>query len=263
MADIQIKDIPVVILAGGKGTRLAEVTHEIPKPMVSIGSEPILMHIMRRYAAFGFRNFIIAAGHLSHIIKDYYLNLPKYTADLIIANNSQAVFTNSAIADWNIKVVETGSESLTGRRIQRIAHYIDQPHFCLTYGDGLADVDFNAEWKFHLEHGKLGTICATHPTARFGNLEIDEKGEVLSFKEKAPLVHDYINGGFFIFKSAFLKRLDPAINEPLESTPLQKLAEEGQLRAFRHEGFWQCMDTVRDRDILNEYWESGAAPWTK
>jgi glucose-1-phosphate cytidylyltransferase len=259
---IHPRDVPVVILAGGRGTRLMEETQVIPKPMVTVGGKPILLHIMRYYAAFGFRRFIVCLGYKGHIIKDYFLNLDKHTANLVVRRGSNRyVFEASGTRDWEISLVETGEHSLTGTRLQLAGDYIRSPHFCLTYGDGLCDVDLGAELAFHLRHGCTGTVCAVHPPSRFGKLELADGDLVTSFREKDHLIHDYINGGFFIFRSEFLNRLTPGENQSLESQPLEKLAQDGELRAFKHEGFWQCMDTLRDRETLEKIYDSGKAPW--
>jgi glucose-1-phosphate cytidylyltransferase len=189
-----LADVPVVILAGGRGTRLSEVTHEIPKPMVPIGEYPMLLHIMRYYASFGHRKFIVCLGYLGNVIKDYYLNIDRNTASLTLSA-SRPSFSHSVIADWHIELVETGAETLTGTRLARVASLLKSPHFCLTYGDGVTDIPLDKEWEYHLSHGKIGTVGAVHPPARFGNLELTAQGGVTSFIEKAPLRHDFINGG--------------------------------------------------------------------
>ncbi|NCC60180.1 MAG: glucose-1-phosphate cytidylyltransferase [Verrucomicrobiae bacterium] len=261
---INVADVPVVILAGGRGTRLMEETHVIPKPMVTIGGQPILLHIMQYYSSFGFRKFIICLGYKGHIIKEYFLDMPKHTADLFICGPSkQCEYIPSEMSEWQLHLVETGAHSLTATRLRVAARLIQEPHFCLTYGDGLSDVDLDAELLFHLHHGKLGTVAAVHPPSRFGRLDIHVDGQVMAFKEKESLDHDYINGGFFIFKHEFLKRLSPVEDQSLESQPLTRLAEDGQLCAFKHEHFWKCMDTIRDRNMLEDFFKSGNAPWTR
>ncbi len=254
-------DIPVVILAGGRGTRLMEETSVVPKPMVTIGGKPILWHIMKCYADHGFRRFIVCLGYKGYVIKEYFLDLLKHTSSLKInASTGEAKYLTEPIADWEISLIETGEHSLTGSRLRAVREQIDTPHFCLTYGDGLADIPLDKELEFHLAHGKVGTVAAVHPPSRFGTLQVDAEGQVLSFQEKEPLHHDYINGGFFIFKREFPDRL-PAENHSLESEPLTMLAREGQLCAFEHHGFWQCMDTLRDRETLEKIFESGKVPW--
>ena len=255
-------EIPVVILAGGRGTRLSEMTREIPKPMVPIGDYPVLLHIMRYYGSYGHRKFVICLGYLGRIIKDYFLEIERNTASLSL-HSGVARYTSSLVADWEIHLVETGAETLTGTRLSRVRDYIDSDHFCLTYGDGVTDVPLDRELEFHLKHGRIGTVAAVHPPARFGNLDIGENSVVRSFAEKQPLQHDYINGGYFIFGRQFLDYVHSHENESLEGRSLTTLAQEGQLAAYRHSGFWQCMDTLRDVDILRELYERGRAPWNR
>lgn len=255
-------EIPVVILAGGRGTRLSEVTHEIPKPMVPIGEFPMLLHIMRYYSAFGHRKFVVCLGYLGSVIKDYFLNFDRNTASLTFTG-SRPSFSKSMIADWHVELVETGAETLTGTRLARAAAHLNAPHFCLTYGDGVTDLPLDRELEFHLAHGRIGTVAAVHPPARFGNLELTTEGRVTSFVEKAPLRHDFINGGYFMFRREFLDYLDAVQNESLETRPLEQLAQKGELQAFRHSGFWQCMDTLRDVETLRALHEKGKAPWIK
>lgn len=259
---INIADIPVVILAGGRGTRLMEETQVIPKPMVNIGGKPILWHIMKSYSHYGFRKFIVCLGYKGFVIKDYFLDLLKHTSSLKINTRAGShEYLSESVSDWEISLVETGEHSLTGTRLRLVTDYIDAPHFCLTYGDGLADIPLDREWEYHLGHGKIGTVAAVHPPSRFGTLELNPENQVLSFQEKEPLQHDFINGGYFIFKREFLDRLSATENQSLESEPLTRLARDGQLRAYRHEGFWQCMDTIRDRENLEKIYEGGNAPW--
>ena len=255
-------DIPVVILAGGRGTRLSEMTHEIPKPMVPIGEYPMLLHIMRYYSFYGHRKFVICLGYLGRLIKDYFLEIERNTSSISM-HAGQARYTNSLVSDWEVHLVETGADTLTGTRLSRVRDYITSEHFCLTYGDGVTDLPLDKEMEFHLSHGRIGTVAAVHPPARFGNLDIGENSEVRAFVEKQPLKHDYINGGFFIFRRQFLDYLHSNENESLEAVSLITLAREGQLSAFRHSGFWQCMDTLRDVDVLRELYERGQAPWIK
>ena len=254
-------EIPVVILAGGRGTRLMEETTVVPKPMVTVGGKPILWHIMQCYARYGFRHFIVCLGYKGYVIKEYFLDLLKHTSSLKInASAGTTEYLTESIADWDIALIETGEHSLTGTRLRAVKEHIEAPHFCLTYGDGVANIPLDKELAFHLAHERIGTVAAVHPPSRFGTLELNGDGQVLSFQEKEPLHHDYINGGFFIFKREFLDRL-PAGNHSLESEPLTQLARDGQLCAYRHQGFWQCMDTMRDREMLEKIYESGQAPW--
>jgi len=245
---IQPADIPVVILAGGRGARLMEETVSIPKPMTLIGNKPILLHIMQYYRSFGFRQFFVLLGYKGHAIKEYFLNIHKYVADVRIKGAQMSYEYDSAtLMDMDINLVETGEHSLT---------------FCLTYGDGLSDIDLKAELDFHLRHGRLCTMAAVHPPARFGVLKLARTGRAL-FEEKGRARHDYINGGFMIFRREFLRRLPASGNYSLEGEPLTRLGGDGQLYCYRHEGYWQCMDTMRDRETLEETYLSGQAPWTR
>jgi glucose-1-phosphate cytidylyltransferase len=263
-ADVKTADIPVVILAGGRGTRLMEETQVIPKPMVTIGGKPILWHLMMTYSHFGFRKFIVCLGYKGYVIKDYFLNVLKHTSSVTVKSRTgEFTYDAEKAPDWELSLVETGENSLTGTRLKLVADRIDAPHFCLTYGDGLCDIDLHKELAFHLGHNKLGTIAAVHPPSRFGTLEIDAAATVKSFQEKEPLHHDFINGGYFMFRRGFLDRLPAHENYSLESAPLTQLARDGQLAAYKHEGFWQCMDTLRDRETLEKIYESGKAPWAR
>lgn len=261
---IKPEDIPVVILAGGRGTRLMEETQVIPKPMVLIGGKPILWHIMSLYGRYGFKKFVLCLGYKGYVIKEYFLNLLKHTSSLVIdGKTGHHEYRPETIADWEISLVETGEHTLTGSRVKAVESYIAAPHFCLTYGDGLSDIPLDAELQFHVGHGKVGTVAAVHPPSRFGTLGIEDDIRVATFQEKEPLHHDYINGGFFIFKREFLGRLPAGDNYSLESEPLTQLAQDGELCAYKHRGFWQCMDTMRDRENLEKIYESGKAPWVK
>lgn len=260
---VRSRDIPVVILAGGRGTRLMEETQSIPKPMTLIGDKPILYHIMQYYRAYGFRRFLVLLGYKGHIIKDYFLNLHKYTADLHISSKGgTAQYSGGELPDMDIELIETGEHSLTGSRLRIAASHLSGSHFCLTYGDGLSNIDLSAELAFHKGHQGLCTMAAVHPPARFGVLRIDNGGRTL-FEEKGRSEHDYINGGFMMFRREFLKRLPAEGNYSLEREPLTSLADDGQLYCFKHEGYWQCMDTMRDRQTLEEMYLSGRAPWVK
>lgn len=256
-------EIPVVILAGGRGTRLMEETQVIPKPMVTVGGKPILLHIMKFYGSYGFRKFIVCLGYKGYVIKDYFLNLRKHTSSVVISGSAEPRYEVESALDWDICLVETGEHSLTGTRLQKVSGYIDAPHFCLTYGDGLSDVALDEELRFHLGHGRLGTMAAVHPPSRFGKLDIIDGTTVAAFREKEHLNHDYINGGYMMFRREFLDRLSPDENQSLESKPLTQLAADGQLQAFKHEGFWMCMDTIRDRETIESVFDSGHAPWVR
>lgn len=261
---IRPEDVPVVILAGGRGTRLMEETQLLPKPMVTIGGKPVLFHIMRYYASFGFSRFVVCLGYKGHLIKDFFLDLDRHTASLVIDGRSgRHQYDRAVHQNWRVALVETGEHSLTGTRIRLAGSFIDAPHFCVTYGDGLCDIDLAGELEFHLAHGRTGTVAAVHPPSRFGKLDIGAGGRVVAFREKEHLSHDYINGGFFIFRREFLARISPDENQSLESEPLARLAADGELQACKHEGFWQCMDTLRDRETLERIHDSGHAPWVR
>ncbi|HOE00389.1 MAG TPA: sugar phosphate nucleotidyltransferase [Kiritimatiellia bacterium] len=258
---MQNKDIPVMILAGGRGTRLMEETRDIPKPMVTIGGKPILLHLMQYYSRFGFRKFIICLGYKGDVIKEYFLHVRERTATVRLHAGGRVEYESGIATDWDIILAETGEHSLTATRILRAADYVDAPLFALTYGDGLSDIDLNAELAFHRAHGKIGTMAAVHPPSRFGMMELAPDGKVRVFREKEKLHNDYINGGFFLLQKEFLARLPSQENVSLEAAPLTDLAAAGELYAYRHEGFWGCMDTMRDRENLEKIYESGSAPW--
>ena len=249
----------VIILAGGLGTRLSEYTELIPKPMVSIGSNPILWHIMKHYSSFGHKDFFIALGYKSEIIKEYFFNYKILNSDFSI-NLKTGKVTNekSENVDWNVNLIDTGQNSLTGERVRRLKNYIGNETCLLTYGDGLSDINISKLIEFHKDHRKLVTVSAVRPPARFGQLEI--KGNLVeSFKEKPQINEGWINGGFFIIEPKFFDYIEND-NTSLEKEPLEKVASEGELMAYKHEGFWQCVDTKRDYEFLQTLWEKGA-PW--
>lgn len=250
----------VILLAGGFGTRLSEYTEAIPKPMVTIGGRPILWHIMRTYARFGHKEFYLALGYRAEIIKEYFLHYRSLNADFSVDLATGVVTPHQADdTDWRVSLVDTGLDSMTGGRVKRLQRFIGNETFMLTYGDGLADIDLERLAAFHRSHGKLVTVTAVHPGARFGELEI-AGDRVDSFHEKPQTKQDWINGGYFVFEPGFFDLIagDASI---LEREPLEQAAKMGQLMAFRHNGFWQCMDTKRDRDLLENLWQSGEAPW--
>lgn len=252
----------VILLAGGFGTRLSEYTDLIPKPMVTIGGRPILWHIMKTYAAFGHKDFYVALGYKADVVKEYFLNYRALNSDFTVDLGSGTVTPHQAdTVDWRVTLVDTGANSMTGGRVRRMKAFIGGETCMLTYGDGVADVDIDALLKFHRSHGKLVTVTAVRPTARFGELDMD--GDVVTaFNEKPQLHEGWINGGYFVVEPAFFDLIggDDTI---LERDPLERAAAMGELRAWRHEGYWQCMDTKRDRDALEELWSSGKAPWRK
>lgn len=249
----------VIILAGGLGTRLSEETQIRPKPMVEIGGRPILWHIMNIYAAHGFRDFVIACGYRGEVIKRYYHDYFIHHSDLLVnLRDGSHECTSSSTPDWQVRMVDTGIATLTGGRLQRLRKVIGQERFMVTYGDGVSDIDLTALVAFHRSHGKLATVTAVTPPARFGALVL-EGDRVTKFVEK-PLTESLINGGFFIFEpSAFEYFGDD--HTALELEPLDRLARERQLMAFRHPGFWMAMDTLRDKQRLEELWSKGQAPW--
>ena len=250
----------VLILAGGFGTRLTEYTDVIPKPMVTVGGKPILWHIMRRYASYGHKDFYIALGYKAEVVKEYFLNISATNSDFSLDLSTGEIEThNTDGLDWKVTLVDTGQNSMTGGRVKRMQHYIGDEPFMLTYGDGVADIDIDALVDYHHDHGKMVTITAVRPAARFGELEMDG-GCVKSFKEKPQVARGWINGGFFVCQPDFFSLIqnDATI---LERDPLENAALQKQLMAYKHEGFWQCMDTKRDKDLLEELWKNNSAPW--
>jgi glucose-1-phosphate cytidylyltransferase len=251
--------IPVVILAGGMGTRIREETAVRPKPMVEIGGRPILWHIMKIYDHYGYRRFAIPVGYKGHMIKEYFLGYRDRYADFTVDLTHGAVDRHADASEpWTVTVVETGAATATGGRIKRLAPFLDG-RFMVTYGDGVANVDIEKLMKFHGHHGRLATVTAVRPPARFGALEMHED-TVTAFSEKAQAAAGWINGGFFVFERAALDYID-GDETALEHEPLERLAAEGELMAYRHPGFWEPMDTQRDLDNLNRQWTSGEAPW--
>lgn len=252
----------VIILAGGFGTRLAEYTDVIPKPMVPVGGKPILWHIMRTYAHFGHKDFYVALGYKAEIVKEYFLNYRALNSDFTVDLASGKVSPLQVDSvDWQVTLVNTGDASMTGGRVKRMRPFIGNETCMLTYGDGLADIDLDALVAFHRGHGKMVTVSAVRPSARFGELELDQE-RVVSFQEKPQLHEGWINGGYFIIEPEFFDLISND-HTVLEREPLEHAAAIGQLRAWRHEGYWQCMDTKRDCDALEELWNTGRAPWKK
>ncbi|MDA9909890.1 glucose-1-phosphate cytidylyltransferase [Gammaproteobacteria bacterium] len=250
----------VIILAGGFGTRLSEYTESIPKPMVKIGGRPILWHIMNRYSKYGFNDFYLALGYKAELVKEYFLHYRSLNSDFTI-NLADGQLTSHQIDDleWNVTLVNTGLDSMTGGRVLRMQPFINDEPFLLTYGDGVSDIDITELLAFHKSHGKLVTVSAVHPSARFGELEIEGQ-QVNSFKEKPQTNSGWINGGYFVMEPAFFDLIEND-STVLEQSPLEKAAALGQLMAYKHEGFWQCMDTKRDKDMLESLLETGKAPW--
>lgn len=253
----------VIILAGGFGTRLSEYTEDIPKPMVAIGGKPILLHLMEYYASYGHEDFFIALGYKAEKIKDYFLRYNSLNSDFSIDFSTGEVSPfNKQSLSWTVNLIDTGLNSMTGGRVKRLQEYIGNETCMLTYGDGLSDIDLNRLLNFHKNHGKLVTVSAVRPSARFGELDIDKNGIVSSFKEKPQTEQGWINGGFFIIEPRFFEYIEND-NTVLENEPLTRVANEGELVSFKHEGFWQCMDTKRDRDYLENLEKNERPPWKK
>lgn len=251
----------VVILAGGFGTRLSEYTETIPKPMVTIGSQPILWHIMSHFARFGHRDFILALGYKSEMVRDYFTNFQRLNSDLTVNLRSGEISViENEVPDWNVTMIDTGLNTQTGGRLRRLSAIIGEEDFFLTYGDGVSDVNLDQLLILHRSTSAEVTITAVRPTARFGELEIDGDA-VLKFSEKPRGSKGWINGGFFVMSPTFLHRI-ASDDTVLEKEPLEAVTAAGRISAFQHEGFWQCMDTKRDRDLLQTLWESGNPPWT-
>ncbi len=249
-----------VILAGGFGTRLMEETETRPKPMVEIGGRPILWHIMKIYAAFGIKEFIIPLGYKGHLIKQYFSDYHRLASDITIDLAEDITIMHRRSAEpWKVTLVDTGLETMTGGRIRRLRDHLSETEpFCLTYGDGVATIDLKSLAAFHQSHGKMATVTAVRPPSRFGALEIDD-GQVRQFQEK-PIGEIWINGGFFILSRKVLDLID-GDDTVFEAQPLERLAAMGELMAHKHEGFWQSMDTLRDKRLLEELWAKGRAPW--
>jgi glucose-1-phosphate cytidylyltransferase len=250
-----------VILAGGRGTRLAEETALRPKPMVEIGGWPILWHIMKIYEAHGVNDFVVCLGYKGWMIKEYFLNYRRHSSDIQVdLGTGRVEVLRPAAEPWRVTLVDTGEDTMTGGRLKRIApHLAGEDAFCMTYGDGVADVDIRAEIAFHRAHGRMATVTAVTPPGRFGALDRDGD-QVNAFIEKPPGDGGTINGGFFVLHPRALDRIEGDATV-WEQEPLQSLARDGELRAFDHRGFWQPMDTLRDRDQLERLWAGGAAPW--
>ena len=250
-----------VILAGGFGTRLSEYTDRIPKPMVKIGELPILMHIINFYRCFNHNEFIIATGYKSEMINDYFEVMLRSKDQEYNFMKSKTIPLSQSKNNLIVKTIFSGIDSMTGGRLLPIKDFIDEDNFMLTYGDGLSNVNISELIDFHKKHNKIATITAVHPKARFGVLNLEGE-KVTDFQEKRQLNQGWINGGFFIFKKKIFDYIDNQFTV-LEKEPLEKLAKEEQLMAFKHSGFWQCMDTKRDREFLQEIWDSGSPPWNE
>ncbi|MDX1486365.1 MAG: glucose-1-phosphate cytidylyltransferase [Alphaproteobacteria bacterium] len=255
-------DLDVMILCGGLGTRLREETEFKPKPMVEIGGRPILWHIMKHYHGFGVRNFILCLGYKGDVIRDYFLNYRRRNSDFAVDFSDGTIeeLSNGFDEDWRVVLAETGTDSLTGTRIRKALKYVRGNRFLATYGDGVCDVDINALIHHHESKGRAATVTAVHPSSRYGELAISN-GAVKTFREKPQVTDGWINGGFFVFERHAFDRLAEDENAGLEQGVLEYLAEDEQLAVYQHPGFWQCMDTYREMQLLNEIWQKGTAPW--
>jgi len=255
--------IPVVILCGGRGTRLKEETDFKPKPMIKIGGRPILWHIMKSYASYGFKDFILCLGYKGEMIKEYFLNYEAMNNDFTVSlgrKDAIEFHNNHLEKDWRITLVDTGQNTQTGARIKKIEEYVNSSLFMVTYGDGLADINIKDLLAFHSRENRMGTVTGVRPSSRFGELIVEEN-KVMEFSEKPRTAKGFINGGFFVFNKDFFKYLSVEEDYSLEKKSLEQLAKDGQLSIFVHKGFWQCMDTQRELDLLNELWAQDKAPW--
>jgi len=252
----------VLILAGGFGTRLSEYTENIPKPMVKIGGKPIIWHIMQHYSKYNHFEFNIALGYKGEVIKEFFLNYKALNSDFQINfKNGEILYHSNSIDNWNVNLIDTGLQTMTGGRVKRFKPYLNNETFMLTYGDGLSNVNLDELLSFHKSHKKLVTMTAVRPGARFGELELNGEN-VISFKEKPQLQAGWINGGFFVIEPEFLEYIE-GDEIMLERQPLEIASKLGQLKAFKHEGFWHCMDTKRDKDRLEKMWLEGNPEWRK
>ncbi|AQR65315.1 glucose-1-phosphate cytidylyltransferase [Aquaspirillum sp. LM1] len=249
-----------VILAGGFGTRISEESHLRPKPMIDIGGKPILWHIMKIYSHYGINDFVICLGYKGYMIKEYFANYFLHMSDVTFDMSSNQMHVHHKSAEpWKVTLVNTGENSMTGGRLRRVREYLDDSDFCFTYGDGVADVDIGKLVEFHHAHGKLATVTAIQPPGRYGALAMDGNS-VLGFQEKPKGDGGWINGGFFVLSPKVLDYID-SDDTTWEQEPLIALASEGQLQAYQHEGFWQAMDTLREKNLLEELWQNKTAPW--
>ena len=253
----------IVILAGGLGTRISEESHLKPKPMIEIGERPILWHIMKIYSSYGFNDFVICLGYKGYSIKEYFAHYILHESDVTFdfrSRNEQVIHHHHSAEPWSVTLVNTGIDTMTGGRLKRVREYLGNETFMLTYGDGVADVNIKDLVACHRSHGKLATVTSVQPLGRFGTLNLDEKNGVHSFHEKPKGDGTWINGGFFVFEPEVLEYIDGDATL-MEKEPLERLARESQLVAYKHTGFWQPMDTLRDKNHLEELWKSGVAPW--
>jgi glucose-1-phosphate cytidylyltransferase len=254
--------VKVVLLAGGFGTRISEESHLRPKPMIEIGDKPIIWHIMKLFSHYGFNDFVICAGYKQNVIKEWFANYYLHNSDITFdfSNGGEMIVHNNVAEPWRVTVVDTGLNTMTGGRIKRVADYIGDEPFFMTYGDGVSNVNVGELLKYHKSHGKLATVTAIHPDSRFGVMDIDGNGCIRAFREKSELDAGWINGGFMVLEP---KVIDYIADDSImfERQPLESIAAEGQLMSYKHDGFWQCMDTLRDKEKLDSMWESENAPW--
>ena len=254
----------VVLWAGGLGTRISEESHLKPKPMIEIGGKPMLWHIMKIYSSFGFNDFIVCCGYKSYVVKEYFADYYLHNCDVTFdfSNGNSMEIHSNATEPWRVTLIDTGLHTMTGGRVKRVAPYIGNEPFFLTYGDGVSDIDIAAQLAFHRAHKKLVTMTAVSVGQRFGVLQIEDDSTVSSFREKSSADSDMINGGFMICEPGVLDYIQDDTTV-FEQGPMRQLAAEGQLIAYRHEGFWQCMDTQREKQLLEELWQDNNAPWRR
>ena len=255
----------VVILCGGQGTRIRGVADDIPKPMIPIGGRPILWHIMKEYAARRHTDFVLCLGYKSQVIKEFFRNYHTHTSDFTVTlgrNGGVEYHGDHDESGWRVTLAETGLDAMTGARVKRVQRYLDDDeNFMLTYGDGVADIDLDALFAFHKAHGRILTVTGVRPPGRFGEMECDPEGRVTEFNEKPQTSGGRISGGYFVCRRELFDYLDDSENLVLEIAPMHALARDGQMRMYRHDGFWQCMDTYRDFQLLETLWGSQNAPW--
>jgi glucose-1-phosphate cytidylyltransferase len=258
-------DVPTIILCGGRGTRIREVSTLVPKPLLPIGDRPILWHIMKLYATFGFSDFVLALGWLGEEIRKFFLNYEALTRDFTLQlgpGGGIEYLGGHAEEDWQVTCIDTGVDALTGTRVRRASRHLPDGPVMVTYGDGVGDIDLSALLRFHRDQGRLATVTTVHPPGRFGEVRVDDDGRVLDFVEKPQTSGGAISGGFMIFERDAIDRYIPADDDVmLEREPLSALAADGQLSGYRHDGFWQPMDTPREHELLTGLWEAGEAPW--
>ena len=252
----------VVLLAGGFGTRISEESHLKPKPMIEIGDHPILWHIMKQYSHYGYNDFVICCGYKGHVIKEYFANYYLHNSDITFdfTDDNKMIVHNNVAEPWKVTLVDTGLNSMTGGRVRRVKDYIGNEPFMLTYGDGVSDIDINKLVEFHKANGKMATISVYQPNNRFGVVDIGENNVVKEFREKTKEDGDWINAGFMVLEPEMIDLIE-GDSTVFEKYPLAEAARRGQLCAYKHDGFWQCMDTLRDKQKLEELWASGESPW--